>query len=281
MPDLTVYSIIGGELPQTLNLSPLPKSLDDVSRQLPQGVYSTFRTFDGGARVLGLRLHLARLYDPAFERGLAPSVASAELRQMLKTLLEPYKPGEARVRISLSLAESPGQVFVALEPLKLLDETVYQRGVRVVTSHVERVNPRLKSTAFIQKSAQERSSMLKNDIFEALMVHAGHVQEGLTSNFYLVKDRTIITAQQGILLGVTRRYVLRLARAQGCEIEYRAPALGELSECSEAFLTSSSRGVVPVVEINEFPVGQGRPGQVAILLRRVYDDDVLRKAEEI
>lgn len=256
-------------------------SLDAISRQLPQGLYSTFRTYAGREKVLDLKLHLRRLYDPLAFLAVAPRVSALELRAALRFLLKNFAADEARVRISLSTAESPGTVFVMLEPLKTLPETVYQRGVRVVLSHAERANPRLKSTAFIGESTQERKSILHGGVFEGLMVHKGRILEGLTSNFYAVRTGKIITARNGILLGVTRRTLLRLARLNGIEIEYRPLRVDELPSIDEAFITSSSRGVVPVTEIDGHPLDAGQVGEVARLLRRAYDEYVIRKAERI
>jgi branched-chain amino acid aminotransferase len=266
--------------PQEIIL-PDMSSLDAISRQLSDGLYSTFRTFAERERVLDLELHLRRLYDPLTVLTVKPDVSALELRTALRSLLKDFAPGEARVRISISTAESPGKVFVMLEPLKMLDETVYQQGVRVVTSHVERTNPRLKSTSFIGQSEQERKSILQDGIFEGLMVRNGRILEGLTSNFYAARNGKIITARNGILLGVTRRTVLRLARAHGIGIEYSPLRVAELPLIDEAFITSSSRGVVPVVEIDGQPVRAGQVGEIAKLLRKVYDENVLRKAERI
>ena len=113
------------------------------------------------------------------------------------------------------------------------------------------------------------------------MVRNGRILEGLTSNFYAVCNGKLITARYGILLGVTRRFVLRLARSAGYGIDYRALQVAELSGIDEAFITSSSRGVVPVIEVDHSPVGQGRPGSVARELRRAYDTYLVAKAEEI
>jgi branched-chain amino acid aminotransferase len=231
--------------------------------------------------VLDLKLHLRRLYDPLAALAVNPEVSALELRAALRGLLKDFAPGEARVRISISTAELLGKVFVMLEPLKMLPETVYQRGVRVVLSQVERQTPRLKTTAFIGQSDGERKSLYDSGIFEGLMVHRGRILEGLTSNFYAVRAGKIITARDGILLGVTRHTVLRLARLNGIEIEYRPLQVDELPSIEEAFITSSSRGAVPVTEIDGQPVGNGQVGEVARLLRRTYDEYVLRKAERI
>jgi branched-chain amino acid aminotransferase len=270
-------------------LSPEPReivlfdmlSFDAISRQLPDGLYSTFRTYGGREKVLDLDLHLRRLYDPLAVLGIKPCVSFLDVRIALRELLKDFAPGEARVRISMSITGSPGAVFIMLEPLKMLPETVYQRGVRVVLSHVERQNPRLKTTSFIGQSNGERKSIKKSGIFEALMVHRGQVFEGLTSNFFAVRAGMIVTARNRILLGVTRRTVLRLARVNGIGIDYRPLSVNELTSIEEAFITSSSRGVVPVVEIDGLLVGTGQVGKVARLLRRAYDESVERRAEII
>ena len=281
-PMLEVFSIQSGREPAKLNLTLTENNLDEVSRQLPQGVYSTFRTFGACEKVLGLNAHLDRLYVPASEMRIQPSTSKGELRETMRQLLAPHRPRDAKVRISLSLNEAAqGQIFVAIEPLKLLDENVYRQGIKVISSSVSRTDPRLKSTSFISNSENQRLLLAKTGIFEALIVKNGRIFEGMTSNFYAVSAGKIITARYNILLGVTRRFVLRLARSAGIGIEYRSLRIDEVAGISEAFITSSSRGVVPVVSVDNIPIGKGSPGNVAPMLRHVYDAYVLDKAENI
>jgi branched-chain amino acid aminotransferase len=256
---------------EPLLLVPGAHSLDEVSRLLPQGLYTTFRTFANCTRALDLQQHLNRLYRPATDMGIQPAVTPREVRRALAELLGGYKPGEARVRLSLSTESPPGVVFAAIEPLTGPSDEAYQRGVRVVTSQVERADPQLKSTAFIQKSEQERKSLAGSGAFEALMVRNGHILEGLTSNFYYIKEGRLGTAQRGVLPGVTRRLVLKLAREHGLPVLYRALALKQLAGIDEAFLTSSSRGILPVVSIDDVQVGQGLPGPHTRQLMERYD----------
>lgn len=266
--------------PQELTLEDL-SSLDAISRQLPQGLYSTFRTYSGRTKVLGLEMHLRRLYDPLPALGVKATSSPPELRAALRETLRAFDAEEARARITVSTTEHAGDVFLGLEPLKTPDETACQRGARVVLSPVERKTPRLKTTSFIGESGEARKSLLKSGAHEALMVRRGRILEGLTSNFYAVKNGMIITAREGILLGVTRRCVLRLARSNGVGIAYRPPRVEELPSLDEAFITSSGRGVAPVTEIDGQPVGSGQVGEITRLLRRVYDEYVTRKAEWI
>ena len=259
-------------------------SLDAITRQLPNGYYSTFRTYDGGTRVLGLSLHLRRLYDPVIK----PDVDASILRGQLVTLLQPIRPDEARVRVMMT---RQGQVYVALEPLILLTSEVYENGVRVETTEIRRKSPHLKSTAFISASDSERKHIAQEGIFEALLVKNGRILEGMTSNFFYVlrperseaqtKGEVLFTAQRDVLLGVTRRTVIHLARGRGLEVQYQALKLNQLSAVKEAFITSSSRGVVPVVQIDEDRIGQGSPGPVTRMLMSAYDEYVLEHAEKI
>ena len=205
-------------------------------------------------------------------------MSASFLRRQLALLLEYLPPDEARVRVIMT---KQGKVYVAAEPLKLLSNKIYDNGVRVETTEIHRDSPRLKSTAFIGESDEERKHIAQAGIFEALLVKNGKILEGMTSNFFYVTDNILYTGQRGILLGVTRRTVIHLARGRGVEVKYQPLKLDQLSELDEAFITSSSRGVVPVIQIDEVTVGQGRPGQITRMLMRAYGEYVLKHAEEI
>jgi branched-subunit amino acid aminotransferase/4-amino-4-deoxychorismate lyase len=91
----------------------------------------------------------------------------------------------------------------------------------------------------------------------------------------------ICTAEREILLGVTRRTVIRVARGKGFDVRYISLKLDQLSALSEAFITSSSRGIVPVVQIDGFTVGEGKVGSITKQLISAYEEYVLKTAEKI
>jgi len=243
-------------------------SFDVITRQLTEGYYSTFRTYDKCTRVLGLTSHLKRL----------PDIDASSLRRHLNQLLESYRSGEARVRV---IKTNRGQIFIAIEPLKFLPVETYQRGVRVETTEVKRESPRIKSTTFIGQSEIARRQLIQSNIFEALLTQNKRILEGMTSNFFYILSSVLYTAQNSILLGITRRNIIRLARNHGLEVRYRPLRLDQLSEVSEAFITSSSRGIVPVIQIDDVIVGEGCPGEVTKQLMVAYEDYVLKSAEKI
>lgn len=285
-------------------------SLDEVTQRLPEpdGYYSTFRTFDGGRRVLGLTSHLQRLYQPVS----SPEVDESLLRQRLSELLELYRPVEARVRAVMT---KEGQVYLSIAPLSLLPREVYEKGVRVEMTELQRENPRLKSTSFIGRSDSGRKHIAQGGFFEALLVKDGKILEGMTSNFFYVKypraernswrssatnaveagastagrealpsaQRGVIlgTAHEGILLGITRETVLNIVREMGLTVKYQPLKLDQVETISEAFITSSSRGIVPVVQIDRVTIGQGSPGLITRELSAAYEAHVFEVAERI
>jgi branched-chain amino acid aminotransferase len=263
---------------ENIKLDLAASSLDEMTRHLPDGYYSTFRTFDCCTRVLGLAEHLRRLYEPVS----APEVSASFLRRQLRALLEPYCPGEARVR---AIMTKQGQGYIAVEPLKPLPREVYEKGAHVETVELRREHPRLKSTTFIGRSDSARKHIAKEGIFEALLVKDGKILEGMTSNFFYVGQVAnlsyIGTAQDGILLGVTRKMVIQVARGRGLEVKYQSLNRDQVSTIDEAFITSSSRGIVPVVKIDNVTIGEGRPGPITKQLMDAYETYVMEKAEKI
>ena len=252
------------------------KTLDEMTRDLPQGFYTTFSTLSKGTKVLGFHAHLKRLYIPAMEHGLEPSVDQPTLQTKIAELAIINLPMESRIR--LILTKDDGAIYIGIQPFEPLPKLIYENGVRVVTAELMRQSPRVKDTGFISSSIEERKH-IGRDVFEVLLSKNGKILEGMTSNFYAIKEKKLITAQNGILLGVTRRAILKLARGQGMSIEYRSPRISE--EFDEAFLTSSSRGVVPIVFIDNRPVGQGRVGKWTRILSKAYQAYVEERSEKL
>ena len=116
---------------------------------------------------------------------------------------------------------------------------------------------------------------------DAWMVEEGAVTEGTSNNAYIVKDGTIITRHLGneILHGITRKAVLAFAREAQMKVEERAFSIEEAQKADEAFITSASTFVMPVVEIDDVDVGSGAPGPVAKRLREIYLDESLKAAQ--
>jgi branched-subunit amino acid aminotransferase/4-amino-4-deoxychorismate lyase len=168
-----------------------------------------------------------------------------------------------------------------LETLHIPSDEEYANGVRVVTYHLQRQNPKAKLTSFIETANHVRQS-LPPGINEAVMIgEEGHLLEGLSSNFFAVLDHEIWTAEQGVLSGITRSMVLDVASQEGLTMHLEGLPAEKLSLVDEVFITSASRAVLPVTEIDGKPVGSGRPGVITLLLLRRYREMIEQALETL
>ena len=251
------------------------RDLREASAALPTGSYTTLRTY-GGNRCVRLDRHVERL-----RRSVVPPVATAELPEKRVTraiaaALRATSHPESRLRLTFA----PPRLFVSVEPFEPLPPALYSEGVACATVHTRRDNPHAKSTAFLA-TAQQVASSLPPGVHEGLMVaEDGAILEGLSSNFFAICDATLRTEEERALHGVTRSMVLELASEL---VPRRGPAvrLTEREAIAECFITSVSREVLPVVRIDDAPVGPGRPGHLTLELIRRFREAVAREAQPV
>jgi branched-chain amino acid aminotransferase len=252
-------------------------TLDAVSLHLPNGAYTTLRTYDTD-RIIGLSAHLQRLIDSSALLQRPYPIDPAAIRSALREVIAHERQPALRVRLTVPL--DVDQIFISVEPFELYPAAFYQRGVRCVTTRLSRHIPRAKSTDFI---APSRESKAANDpaIHELLMVsRTGEILEGISSNFFAVQNNVLHTADEGVLEGITRRIVL-LTAASIISIDYSPIRMKDLSYVTEAFITSSSREVMPVIQIDDQIIGSGQPGLLTQTLLAKYHEYLAREAEHV
>lgn len=261
------------------------RGLDAMSACLPEGSYTTFRTFNF-RYALGLDDHLKRLENSAALSGTAVKLDTAALRHGLRLAIGEAahlagRQVELRMRLTLDLVDHPGRVFVSAEELILPDQKAYDEGVKVVTRRIKRRLPAAKLTGFISTARQERQS-LPEDVYEAVMVdEADRIREGLSCNFFALWKAELWTAAEGVLPGVTRGLVLECARRLGIMVRLEAIRVEQVSSIDEAFITSSSRGVVPVRQVDATILGHGRPGEMTRRISAAFARLIEDKLEPI
>jgi branched-chain amino acid aminotransferase len=268
---------------RSFELFPLPEptnSLDGASNQLPDGAYTTFRTYD---RYFVPRLedHFTRLMESAGLTNHAVSIDEKLVRVALHHIIALSSAPELRIRMSLDLSVQPGEIYVSLEGLKVPSETDYKAGVKAVTVAMQRMNPKAKLTGFIHLASEIRAA-LPPEVNEALMLDEGtRILEGLSSNFFAVKGGEIWTAEEGVLSGITRCVVLDVAN-RACIPVHREPIKqNEISSIEEAFITSTSRAVLPVVAIDGQSIGNGEPGRITKILLEKFKTEIRSELEQL
>ncbi len=255
--------------------------LDQASASLPGGAYTTLRTY-GGRRALRLADHFRRLEETAQLAGYPSRLDDLALRAALRqvTLFAP-PGGNVRLRLTLDLEQNVGDVYISAETLHVPPAEAYQRGVKVVTCDLHRQLPQAKLTRFIARAAPVRQA-LPQGANEAIMAdEQGFLLEGLSSNFFAVLEGAIYTAGEGVLSGITRSLALESIHQAGFPLHLSPVKVADLPALQEAFITSSSRGVLPVVQIDQVMVGAGQPGQITQQLMAAYKACIRQQAEPI
>jgi branched-chain amino acid aminotransferase len=196
------------------------------------------------------------------------------LRGAVTASLDATRFPESRLRITFS----PPRLFLSVEPFTPLPRRLYEEGASCVTVPVHRDNPHAKDTRFIA-TASDAYAHLPTGVEEGLMVaENGAVLEGLSSNFFAVRDGRLWTEEKRVLPGVTRALVLELAEGV-LPVERTAVILDDtIREC---FITSASREVLPVVRVHGRSIGDGRPGPVTQEIARRFAALVAREAEQL
>ncbi len=244
------------------------ETMSALAKLEPTGIYTVARTYHGDQAVL-LEAHFDRLEESARLEDIPLDLDRRGIRRCLRQLIEEAGFEEARFRLTIP-RDQPDRVIIALEPLDL-DVIARQReGVAASTLYVERKNPRAKRTEWLIVRNQARVQ-LQPDVVEGLRLSAdGTISEGFSSNFYAVKDGALRTAQDDILFGISRQIVLTVAQ-EILPVELRPIHEKEIPDLQEAFRSSSSRGITPIVRINGNPIGAGKPGPKTLALMQAFE----------
>lgn len=256
-------------------------SLDELTRSLPVGVYTTFRTYHK-YMVLNLQAHIYRLETSASLTSKKLSINQPFFRINLRAALQAHPADENRVRVIVTWeGQQDEKIFIAVEELRTPPNELYTTGVTVKTIPLKRNNPEAKSTDFIQQTEQLRAE-ITNGLNELLMVDDnGIILEGLSSNFFAVRENTVYTASSGILPGITRRLVLDIVQSRSIPLSDSGIKLADVIHLDEAFITSASRGVLPVVKIDQTMIGSGSPGTITQLLMQSYAEEIEKRIEPV
>ena len=249
-----------------------------ASAKLPQGAYTTFRTYHGN-RLLRLEQHLQRLVETAELMGMPGRIDHEAARQALAEVMLQTGYAESRFRLTFS----PQHLYASIEPFTPYPPEIVEQGVWCVTVSSRRDNPHAKSTAFIV-SAGDTYKALPPGAHEGLMVAPdGSILEGLSSNFFAVYNGVLHTEQERALIGVTQTLVLEVSHRTLPELSYSSAAIGinDLPHIQECFITSVSREVMPVIKVDDREIGDGHPGPLTRRLSAALHDLIETEARSV
>ena len=247
------------------------------------GVYEVSSVLDRG--LVDNAAHLARLARSLEALGIVSPATPEEIVRAQKELIARNDLDEGIVYLQITRGPADRDFAYPVEPKPtlvmftqekpLVDNPQAVRGITVVTVPELRWRRRDVKTVGLLAASMAKQAALDAGADDAWMVEDGFVTEGSSSNACIVTDDgTVVTRQLGseILPGITRAAVLRLSRERRIAVEERPFTVEEAKSAPEAFITSASSFVIPVVGIDGEAIGDGRPGHLTRRLRDIYID---------
>ncbi len=256
-------------------------SINDTAILRAYSVFESLRTYD--RRPFHLDEHLARLYRSAELIDLDIPYTREQIAAVIREVIARNAYKHATIRIFVTGGETEDSILptgkpvlvVLITPLGERDMQRFAQGIKVITTHLQRIMPEAKTNNYVAAVRALKEAARHNATDVLFVNEQGHVLEATRSNFFIFRGDTLVTPRQGILIGVTRNVVLNLARDRFA-VEERPVLLDELSLVGEAFITSSSKEILPVVQIDDLIIGDGKPGPRTIELEQRFIDLVER-----
>lgn len=258
-------------------------SIFDRGFLFADAVYEVTAVLDGG--LVDFEAHQARLRRSLGELGIDFDPAAAGLIDLHREMIRRNDLREGLVYLQISRgvadrsflqpANARPSVVLFTQAQALLDSPAAESGLSVITRPDKRWHRRdIKTTQLLYPSMM-KTLAVEQGADDVWMVEAGHVTEGSSSNAHIITaDGSLVTcpASEDILHGITRAAVLDYARDTGADIIERAFTVTEAQAAHEAFITSATAFVTPVVAVDGVPVGDGCPGPATRRIRTHYID---------
>ena len=276
--DTSAWWYIGG---QWVHPDKASISISDIAVLRGYSVFESLRTYD--RHPFHLDLHLMRLYRSARLIEMEIPWSSEQIASVVREIIERNTYRHAAIRLLATGGESEDGMLPSGEPMLVVlitplgerDMDRFAEGCQLITTKLQRISPEAKTANYIA-AVRALKEAVRHGAADALFVNErGHVLEATRSNFFIFRGDTLITPRRGILMGITRNVVIELARSK-FTIEERPILLEELALADEAFITSSSKEITPVVQIDDLIIRDGKPGPRTFQLEQLFIEMVER-----
>lgn len=266
------YCFING---QTMPFDKACIKVNDLGLLRSYAVFDYLRTYNG--KPFRFPDHYARFKSSAKTLLLNLKYSEKELFYIVNDLLKKSHIEEAAFRFVLTGGYSPDamtisepNLIIIVEELPAFNTDVYEKGVKLMTFEFQRDLPQAKTTDYLTAVKLVALKHRKN-AYDILYISKGKVLELTRSNFFIFSGDTLITSKDDVLLGVTRKTVLEIAKKY-FKTEERIVHTSELLTADEAFLCGTSKKVLPVVQLDDNKVGNGKPGKNTKKLMGLFEE---------
>jgi branched-chain amino acid aminotransferase len=247
--------------------------ISDLSIQRGYGVFDFFKVQD--SKPVFLQDYLERFYQSARLMELAVPLTETELIDTIHQLITINNLPISGIKMILTGGYSANgydpanpNLILQQQPLQLPTQDMIANGIKVITHDHVREIPRAKTINYAM-GIRLINKIKQADASDVLYQKNGVISEFPRCNFFiLTQDNTIVTPSEDVLFGVTRKNVLALA-GKKYKTEERTITIAEISEAKEAFLTSTTKRILPIVQVDDMLIGNGKPGAIT---KELLDD---------
>jgi branched-chain amino acid aminotransferase len=242
--------------------------IEDIGILRGYGIYEGLAAFKG--KVFRFADHWNRFLSGAHVLNLNVPITEEKTEKIIIELLKNNGfTDRANIRMILTGGQTIGGIeydfenptfFILTEKWQSLPKAFYESGGKLLTYRHMRELPEYKTSNYI-RATNLQNWRKEEKAIEVLFVYDGEILECATSNIFIIKNKTLITPNENILKGITRKVVLELADGK-YKIEERPVGEDELKTSDEIFITSSFKDIVPIVKVDDFEVGNGKVGEI-------------------
>lgn len=229
------------------------------------GVFDYLRTYNG--KPFHLEKHLDRLFRSASYIDLEIPWSREQITQWVNETLKKNNFPESSIRIVITggptfdtmLPAGDPTILIIVEPAAQYPPDLYEKGVKLMTYPIQRYFPEAKTLTYIPAVILHKKA-LKAGYYDGIYLDENkNILEAANSNLFFLIDGKLVTTKDKILYGVTRNVLIGLLKDK-YQIVERPVNINELQNISECFLTVSSKEILPVVQIDDQELGNGKPG---------------------
>ena len=222
------------------------------------GVYESIKILNG--RMVYIDDHLERLFESARILKLEHNFKAKSVTVSLLKLIRANGVKAASLKLQLIGGKNPS-LFAFTTDLPVYPVEYYTLGVKVISYKGERIFPHAKSNCLLLNYMAAREATTEGALDALLIDRLGFALEGSRSNLFAVRSNTLITSEDNVLYGVTRKRTLEIAKRMNLTIKFEKIALKDIKESlfNEVFITSTSMGAIPVRTIDDISIGSSFP----------------------
>ena len=257
-------------------------SVEDRGFLFADSIYELISVFN--KKIIDIDQHLNRLRSSLNKVKIKYNFNKKKIKKIINKLIKLNNVinGYIYIQITRGVAERKHEFPKQYKPTTIIftknlniDKKLYEKGVKIITiSDLRWLRRDIKTTSLLPNVLSKQLAVEKN-AFESWLIDNGNVTEGSASNAWIIKSsNTIIThpANNKILKGVTRDTVIKILKKNNFNVREKPFNLIEAKNAKEAFLTSSTMSVVPVVKIDNYNISNGKPGDITKKIMYLYNN---------